>query len=32
MAVTRCTKMAYAKADEMIFGKAVKPVKAGLGT
>ncbi|MGA9188385.1 MAG: methyltransferase MtaB domain-containing protein, partial [Methanosarcina sp.] len=31
MAVTRCTKMAYTKADDMIFGKAVKPVKAGLG-
>ncbi len=31
MAVTRCTKMAYASADEMIFGKAVKPVKTGLG-
>ena len=23
--------MAYASADDMIFGKAVKPVKAGLG-
>ena len=31
MAVTRFTKMAYAKADDMVFGKAVKPVKAGLG-
>ena len=31
MAVNRCTKMSYASADEMIFGKAVKPVKAGLG-
>src|SRR5512145_2959298 len=31
MAVTKCTKMAYGKADDMIFGKAVKPVKAGLG-
>ena len=31
MAVTRYTKMAYASADDMIFGKAVKPVKAGLG-
>jgi len=31
MAVTKCTKMAYAKADDMVFGKAVKPVKAGLG-
>ncbi len=30
MAVTKYTKMAYAKADDMIFGKAVKPVKAGL--
>ncbi|AKB24609.1 Methanol:corrinoid methyltransferase [Methanosarcina sp. MTP4] len=31
MAVNRYTKMAYASADDMIFGKAVKPVKAGLG-
>ncbi|AKB27973.1 Methanol:corrinoid methyltransferase [Methanosarcina siciliae T4/M] len=31
MAVTRCTKMAYSSADEMVFGKATKPVKAGLG-
>jgi methanol--5-hydroxybenzimidazolylcobamide Co-methyltransferase len=31
MAVTRFTKMAYASADDMIFGKAIKPVKAGLG-
>jgi len=31
MAVARFTKMAYAKADDMVFGKAVKPVKAGLG-
>ena len=31
MAATRYTKMAYAKADDMVFGKAVKPVKAGLG-
>jgi methanol--5-hydroxybenzimidazolylcobamide Co-methyltransferase len=31
MAVTRCTKMAYASADEMVFGRAVKPVKTGLG-
>ena len=31
MAVTRYTKMAYASADDMVFGKAVKPVKAGLG-
>ena len=31
MAVTRCTKMAYSSADEMVFGRAVNPVKAGLG-
>ena len=31
MAVTRYTKMAYKSADEMVFGRAVKPVKAGLG-
>jgi len=31
MAVTRCTKMAYSSADEMVFGRAVTPVKAGLG-
>ncbi|MCL2550055.1 MAG: methanol--corrinoid protein co-methyltransferase MtaB [Methanimicrococcus sp.] len=31
MTVTRYTKMAYANADEMIFGKAKFPVKAGLG-
>ncbi|AKB36188.1 Methanol:corrinoid methyltransferase [Methanosarcina siciliae C2J] len=31
MAVTRCTKMAYSSADEMVFGKAKKPVKTGLG-
>jgi len=31
MAVTRFTKMAYSTADEMVFGKATKPVKAGLG-
>jgi methanol--5-hydroxybenzimidazolylcobamide Co-methyltransferase len=31
MAVNRFTKMAYAKADDMIFGRATKPVKAGLG-
>ncbi|MCQ1535549.1 methanol--corrinoid methyltransferase [Methanosarcina sp. KYL-1] len=31
MAVNRFTKMAYAKADDMVFGKSVKPVKAGLG-
>jgi len=31
MAVTRFTKMAYSSADEMVFGKATKPVKAGLG-
>jgi methanol--5-hydroxybenzimidazolylcobamide Co-methyltransferase len=31
MAVKRCTKMAYSNADEMIFGKAITPVKAGLG-
>ena len=31
MAATRYTKMAYASADDMVFGKAVKPVKAGLG-
>jgi methanol---5-hydroxybenzimidazolylcobamide Co-methyltransferase len=31
MAVKRFTKMAYAKADDMVFGRAVKPVKAGLG-
>src|SRR5664280_1435236 len=31
MAATRYTKMAYAKADDMVFVKAVKPVKAGLG-
>jgi len=31
MTVTRFTKMAYAKADDMIFGTALKPVKAGLG-
>lgn len=30
MAVTRCTKMAYASADDMVFGKAVTPVKTGL--
>ncbi|MGB9928827.1 MAG: methanol--corrinoid protein co-methyltransferase MtaB [Methanosarcina sp.] len=31
MAVTRCTKMAYKNADEMVFGRSVTPVKAGLG-
>ncbi|MDR0768246.1 MAG: methanol--corrinoid methyltransferase [Methanosarcinales archaeon] len=31
MAVNRYTKMAYANADEMIFGKCKFPVKAGLG-
>jgi len=31
MAVTRFTKMAYANADDMIFGKAVKPLKQGWG-
>ncbi|AKB77831.1 Methanol:corrinoid methyltransferase [Methanosarcina horonobensis HB-1 = JCM 15518] len=31
MAVNRFTKMAYSSADEMVFGKATKPVKAGLG-
>ncbi|PAV10584.1 methanol-5-hydroxybenzimidazolylcobamide methyltransferase [Methanosarcina spelaei] len=31
MAVTRCTKMAYANADDMVFGKAITPVKTGLG-
>ncbi len=31
MAVNRYTKMAYANADEMVFGKAKHPVKAGLG-
>ena len=31
MAVTRCTKMSYSSADDMVFGKAVSPVKAGLG-
>ncbi|WP_406657427.1 methanol--corrinoid protein co-methyltransferase MtaB [Methanolobus sp. ZRKC2] len=30
MAVNRFTTMAYAEADEMVFGKAKKPVKAGL--
>ena len=31
MAVTRCTKMAYSSADEMVFGRSVTPVKTGLG-
>lgn len=31
MAVNRYTKMAYANADEMTFGRAKHPVKAGLG-
>jgi methanol--5-hydroxybenzimidazolylcobamide Co-methyltransferase len=31
MTVKRCTKMAYASADEMVFGRAVTPVKTGLG-
>ncbi|MDY9925572.1 methanol--corrinoid protein co-methyltransferase MtaB [Methanosarcina sp.] len=31
MAVNRFTKMAYSTADEMVFGRAVKPVKTGLG-
>ncbi|HII03091.1 TPA: methanol--corrinoid methyltransferase [Methanosarcinaceae archaeon] len=31
MAANRCTKMAYASADDMIFGKSPKPIKAGLG-
>jgi methanol--5-hydroxybenzimidazolylcobamide Co-methyltransferase len=31
MAVNRYTKMAYANADEMVFGKAKFPVKGGLG-
>jgi methanol--5-hydroxybenzimidazolylcobamide Co-methyltransferase len=31
MTVTRYTKMAYANADEMTFGRAKFPVKAGLG-
>ncbi|NLI62154.1 MAG: methanol--corrinoid methyltransferase [Methanosarcinaceae archaeon] len=31
MAINRYTKMAYANADEMYFGKSKFPVKAGLG-
>ncbi|WP_298683586.1 methyltransferase MtaB domain-containing protein, partial [uncultured Methanomethylovorans sp.] len=31
MAVKRYTQMAYANADEMVFGRAKYPVKAGLG-
>jgi len=31
MAINRYTKMAYANADEMVFGKCKFPVKAGLG-
>lgn len=31
MAINRYTKMAYASADDMIFGNATAPVKAGLG-
>ncbi|KXS42389.1 MAG: methanol:corrinoid methyltransferase [Methanolobus sp. T82-4] len=31
MAVNRFTEMAYSDADEMVFGNAKKPVKAGLG-
>ncbi|MDV0447868.1 hypothetical protein MsAg5_17850 [Methanosarcinaceae archaeon Ag5] len=31
MAINRYTKMAYANADEMVFGKCKYPVKAGLG-
>jgi methanol--5-hydroxybenzimidazolylcobamide Co-methyltransferase len=31
MAINRYTKMAYASADDMIFGNAKVPVKAGLG-
>ena len=30
MAVTICTKMAYAKADDMVFGRSVTAVKTGL--
>ncbi|WP_406660309.1 methanol--corrinoid protein co-methyltransferase MtaB [Methanolobus sp. ZRKC3] len=31
MAINRFTTMAYESADEMVFGRAKKPVKAGLG-
>lgn len=31
MAINRFTTMAYGSADEMVFGTAKKPVKAGLG-
>ena len=31
MATTKYTKMAYASADEMIFGEAKKPISYGLG-
>lgn len=31
MAINRYTKMAYINADEMVFGRAKYPVKAGLG-
>ena len=31
MTVNRYTKMAYANADEMVFGRAKFPVKGGLG-
>uniref|UniRef100_UPI0025CFDED0 methyltransferase MtaB domain-containing protein n=1 Tax=Methanohalobium sp. TaxID=2837493 RepID=UPI0025CFDED0 len=30
MPVNRCTKMAYDKADDMVFGNSKYPVKAGL--
>ena len=31
MATTKYTKMAYASADEMVFGEAKKPISYGLG-
>lgn len=31
MAVNRYTKMEYTNVDDMVFGRALKPVKAGLG-
>lgn len=31
MAVNRYTKMEYTNADDMVFGRSLKPVKAGLG-
>ena len=31
MAATRCTKMAYSNADEMVFGTAKYPISYGFG-